>query len=186
MHRKEREDLARAVRLQMKVAKASVDTRQKELLADVERQLSAIYQFDDKLWADINRQALEAVRQADEKVAAICRERGIPEEFRPGLSLYWHGRGENAANVRRTELRKRAQTQIAAEAEAAKTTIEARAAEVLTALLADGLTSADARAFLESIPRAEQLIKPVVIPALQGARKLLAARADDAEEKPWK
>jgi hypothetical protein len=53
----EREDLSRVVRLRMKVAKTAADQRGKELLADVEAQLSAKYKFDDEVWADITRGA---------------------------------------------------------------------------------------------------------------------------------
>jgi hypothetical protein len=182
MRKAEREELARVVRLRCKVAKTAVAQRQKELLADVERQLSTIYKFDDAVWADITRHADEAVRWADEQIARICRERGIPEEFRPGMYLSWHGRGENALNERRVELRRRAQTQIAAEA--AKAAIEAREAEALTALIADGLESAEAQAFLNSLPTAEQLMPPVKVPALCGEAKLLPREAggDQFEE----
>jgi hypothetical protein len=171
MHKSERLELGRVVRLRAKVAKASVDQRQKELLADVERQLSAVFEFDDEVWADITRRAEGAVRQADEQIARICRERGVPDNFRPGLHLSWYDRGENAARSRRVELRKLAQTQIEAAASAARAAIEAKAAEVLTALIGGGLESAEARAFLESIPTAEHLMPPVQVPVIGGAKE---------------
>jgi hypothetical protein len=176
--RSEREEVARVVRLNMKVAKAAVATRQAELLADVERQLSAKYAFGDELWAEITRKAGEAVKVADEQIARICRERGVPESFRPSLHLGWYDRGENAAAERRAELRKLAQRKVAAAASAAVTAIEARGAEVLTALIAGGLQSAEARAFLASIPTAAQLMPPLALGELEETAKL-TCREDD-------
>jgi hypothetical protein len=176
--RSEREELARVMRLNMKVAKAATATRAAELLADVEKQLSAKYDFGDELWAEITRKAGEAVQAADEQIADICRERGVPESFRPGLELCWYSRGENAAASRRAELRSLAQRRIAAAASAAVTAIEARGAEVLTALIAGGLQSAEARAFLESIPTAAQLMPPLALGELEETVKL-TCREDD-------
>jgi hypothetical protein len=184
MSKSEREELARVMRLQRKVARAAADTRQKGLLADIARQLSEIDQSDDALRKDITRDAGKAVRQAAEEMARICREWGVPEEFRPGLQLGRSGRGENASRGRRADLRKRAETQIAAEAAAVKTAVEARAAEVRTALLAGGLEAGDARSFLESLPSAEQPMAPAVIRALPSARKLLPDARDGAPGKP--
>jgi hypothetical protein len=185
MHRSEREELAKAIRLNMRVAKAGVDQRQKELLADVERQLSEIYKVDDKLWADVTGVAKGAVLRADEEIIRICREHGIPEEFRPGLSLGWFGRGENACAARRAELRRRFQAEIEAKAAAAKTAIEARAAEALTALIAGGLESGQAKEFLRTMPTPEQLLPPIVVPTLPGQRadqpRIAAVEHEDFE-----
>lgn len=168
MTRKEREDLGRVARMRAKVAKDGVVQREAELLADVEAQLAAIYKAGDPAWKEIIAQAKQAVAAADAEIAEICRQRGIPEEFRPRLIADWYGRGENAAASRRGELRKVAQTRIAAAGRAAKTAIEAKTAEVLTELIAGGLESPEARAFLESIPTPQQLMPPVTIAELEG------------------
>lgn len=167
MTRGERDDLARVARLRAKVARTNVGQREAELLADVEEQLAAEYAFTDEAWADLTKGAAEAVAEADRQVAELCRQRGIPEDFRPGLTVGWYGRGRNAVPARRAELRKVAQTRIAAAAKAAKAAIEAREADVLTELLAGGLTSDAARSFLESIPSAAALMPPLQVRELE-------------------
>jgi hypothetical protein len=176
----EREELARLVRLRMKVAKTAVIQRQKELLEDVEAKLSAEYKRDHSLWSDITRQAESEVQAFDARIAQMCHDMGVPEEFRPGLGLSWYRRGENASAERRAELRKLAQAKIAALTAAANAAIEARAAEVMTELLAGGLESAEARAFLESLPTAEVLMLPLSLGELEDARRLAAPA--DAED----
>jgi hypothetical protein len=109
---------------------------------------------------------------------------GIRPQFRPQLVLQWYGRGENASRDRRAELRKAAQTRIAALGKEAKTAIDARTAEVLTELIAGGLESEAARAFLATIPTAEDLMPRLTLPELETAdrdnrtRALRAARGD--------
>lgn len=168
MTRAERDDLAKVARLRARVARTAVVQREAELLADVEEQLSAEYAFADEAWAEITKGAAEAVAEADRQVAELCRARGIPEEFRPRLNIGWHGRGSNAVAGRRAELRKVAQTRIAAASKGAKAAIEAKEAEVLTELLAGGLTSEAARSFLESIPTAAALMPVLQVRELEG------------------
>jgi hypothetical protein len=177
MTRREREDLAKVTRLRAKVAKDGITAREAALLADVEEQLSAVYRFDHDAWADITRHAEQVVAEADKQIAQRCRELGIRESFRPRLSLSWYDRGENASRERRSELRKAAQTKIAAMGKDAKMAIDARAADVLTELIAGGLESADAKAFLESIPTADQLMPRLTLSELEGADRSATRRA---------
>jgi hypothetical protein len=168
----ERDDLARVIRLRAKVAREAVAQRESEQLAGVEEQLAARYRADHKLWADITAEAEDAVNKADAQIAKICREHGIPEEFRPSLHLNWYGRGENAEKDRRAELRKVAQARIAATGKAAKTAIGAKEADLLTAVIRGGLTSNEARALLESLPSVEQLMPPIALHELESAGQL--------------
>jgi hypothetical protein len=166
----ERDDLARVIKLRAKVAREGITQREAELLADMEDQRAAKYKFDHKLWADITAAAQEAIAEADAKIAQICRESGLHEDFRPKLSLSWYNRGENALADRRAELRRVAQTRIAAVGKAAKTAISAQEANLLTAVIADGLTSEQARNLLESMPTVEWLMPQMNIAELEDAR----------------
>jgi hypothetical protein len=170
MSSKERQELTSLARLRAKVARNAVEQREKELLADVEAQLSATFEFDEEVWADITREAKEAVARADQQIAQLCRKRGVPEEFRPSLSIGWWERGENASAKRRAELRRLAQAKIAVFVATAKAAIEAKEAEIRTELIAGGLESSEARAFLESMPTAEHLMPRLAIGDLEVAR----------------
>lgn len=180
MTRAERTDLARLTRARARVAKAAVVQREAELLADVESQLSAAYSFDDDAWADVTRAAQSAVAEADEQVAERCRQLGIPERFRPSLYVGWSGRGENATAARRGELRKLAQTHIAAAGKAAKAQIEARAVEVEGEIVAAGLTTEAARAFLRSIPEPAELMPTLALGELESELTTRTSRRNDA------
>jgi hypothetical protein len=78
-------------------------------------------------------------------------------------------RGENVVATRRQELRKVAYTRIDAIAKDAKLQIEQFSLDTQTKLLAGGLESAEAKAFLESMPTPEQLMPPMTRGAIEAA-----------------
>lgn len=175
MSRADRANLERLARKRAKLATAQLGERVKTLKSEVEDQLSAIYEFSDELWADVTATAQAAVHQADAQVAEACRRAGIPDDFRPSLTLAWHGRGRNAAVARRAELRKLAHARIDEGAVTAKVTIESALLEVETELISGGLESGEAAAFIRAMPTAAQLLAPVDVGELEslpeGARR---------------
>jgi hypothetical protein len=162
----ERLELAKLVRLRAKDAKSDVDTRAAQLLADFETKLAARYPESHEAWADITAEAKRVIEDADAKIAQRCAELGIPPEFRPSLQVSWWSRGENAIKERRVELRRVAQAQLEARAKQAKLDIDRRELTLQTQLAAGALESADAQAFLATIPQADALLTPLELPAL--------------------
>src|SRR5262249_55715491 len=125
----------------------------------------------------------EAASELDAKLAAICRQHGIPEKLRPQLGYCWASRGENALSERRGELRRVAQARIEAIKQTALTTIMANEAEALTSIVATGLTSGEARSFLDAMPTPEQLMPPIVLQEIEdGMRKKLALAGEEEED----
>ena len=92
---------------------------------------------------------------------------GVRKEFRPSLHVGWYDRGENADAKRRTELRKVAQTRLEARARAAKLEVERHEVTVLEKLAAGALESTEAKAFLEAIPSASELMPTVTLAELE-------------------
>ena len=169
MTARERGDLAKLVRQRARLERAGAAQRKAELLADVERQLAAIYSYDeDDTWKKAAEAAKAEVRAAKEKISARCKELGIPKEFAPRLSIGWYGRGENGVASRRAELRKVAKTRLDAMEKAAQTEIERASVDAQTQLIADGLTSDAAKDFLEALPSATALMPELDATALLG------------------
>ena len=168
MTRGERTELATLVKMRARVAKDDIGSRQAQLLADVEAQLAAHYSPRHEAWADVTEQAEKMVKSVDADIAARCRELGIPERFRPSINVAWYGRGENADKNRRAELRKVAETRLAASAKAAKVEIDRSTADLLTTLAAGALESSESRGFLESMPSIDALMPRLSLPELEG------------------
>jgi len=165
----ERQELAGLLRRRARVAKADAKQRTAELLADFEAGLATIQKSDDAAWRDITATAQAHVREADAAIAAICREKGIPEDWRPGLRLDWYGRGENASASRRAELRRVATSRLAALEQAAVAAIERQAVAAETELIAEGMRSTRARALLTALPTVEALMPPLDVAAVAAA-----------------
>jgi len=140
----ERESLVKLCRQRERLAKLAADARAAEMRADFEKQLAAIYSYDDHaVWRRAHDAAADAVRQAQKLIEASLKDLGIPRQFAPQLELRWYGRGENAAKARRAELIRVATSRIDAITKQAKHQIEAASVEVQTGLLAGSLESDD-------------------------------------------
>jgi outer membrane scaffolding protein for murein synthesis (MipA/OmpV family) len=178
MTKGERDELAKILKARARLAGRVVEQRAAELLAEAEQQLATVYKVNDQAWRELTATAQQTVREADAELARRCRTLGIPEEFRPHLTVGWWGRGENGDRERRAELRKVAQSRIATMAKSARVAIETQALEGLTQLAAGALESEAARAFLAAMPTPEALMPALDVTALGP----LALRARPAHE----
>jgi hypothetical protein len=169
MTRREREDLAKVVRLRERVAKSDTQRVAAERRADFEAQLAEQYDPMDEAWNEAHEAAQQAVGDLNARIAEQCEQKGIPKRYAPSAHMGWSSRGENYSAERRAELRQVASTRIAADQKAAKTEIERASAQVQTQLIAGGLDSAEARAFLESMPTAEALMPVLTIAEIKVA-----------------
>jgi hypothetical protein len=182
MTKADRANLERLARKRAKVATSMIGERVKALRRDVEDQLVAEYKFDDEVWADITRRAQAEIAKANAQIAAVCRQLGVPEHLGPSLGLSWAGRGENALAGRRAELRKLAYARIDAGAESAKVSIQAELLKVETELIRDGLETAEAIRFVDSMPTVEQLLPPVAVGELGPPQRRSSKYYDDEDE----
>lgn len=177
MTRREREDLAQLTRQRERVAKTAAKQRSAELLADAEKSLATTFRKEDERWRTIVASAEEEVKAVNARILEHCREEGVPEQFAPSLNTYFLSRGENGLKERRVELRKVAQTRIAALEAKAKSEIERRSLEIQTQLLAAGLDTGAALAFLASMPTAEQLMPALAVGEIEAAVPLPSLRS---------
>jgi len=179
MTKGERDDLARLIRKREQAMKSAASQRAAELLADFEQQISTIHDFDrDEVWKAARASAAEALEIARADIARRCEALGIPKEFAPGLSMYWHGRGENAMPERRAELRRAAKRRIEAMEASARTAIELHSVEAQTQLVAGSLTSDAAREFMAKMPAVDSLMPKLEATSIAGLIEA-KARGDD-------
>lgn len=168
MTKGERQELGQLIRKREKVMKAHASERSAALLAEFDAQSAKIHSYDDDpIWQKAQAEAEQAVLAAQLLIAERCKQLGIPEEFAPGISMFWHGRGHNAVGERRAELRRAAKSKIdAIEAKAVKE-IEAMSLTAQTEVIASGLQSEAAKNFLGSMPSLEKLMPPVQFDEIQ-------------------
>jgi hypothetical protein len=165
--RADRDALLRYDRSRVRAVKQDAEAYGAHLLAQFEQQLAREYSFDEEAtWKAATESAAEAVKEAQRKIAERCAELGIPKWAWPELSgVGWYRRGENAVKERRDELRKVAQSRAAALVKAAKARTERDSIEFQGKLLAGALSSAAAKALLDSLPTIESLMPPLDLAA---------------------
>jgi hypothetical protein len=176
MTKQERDDLARLVRRREKLAKADVDTIAAEREADFEAQLARRYDLYTEAWRDASERLEHAVEELNQRIRAEFEEKGIPLEFAPSARAAWFSRGENLTADRRFELRKVAKTRLAAEAKQAKARIERASVEIQTQLVAAGLQTEEARAYLDQMPTADELLPTLDLSAIEQRYAIEAVR----------
>jgi hypothetical protein len=168
MTKGERDDLVRLIKQREKVAKTAAEQRSAAMLAEFERQVSALHDFNtDEVWSAAAQAAAEAARKANAEVLTRAKELGIPEEFAPRLAFSWARRGENEYNARRSELRRVAKAEIETVEKLALVQIEAQSVQAQTEVIAHGLTSDAAISFLQSMPSVEKLMPPLDLETIQ-------------------
>jgi hypothetical protein len=178
MTKSERDDLVRLVKQREKLAKSAAEQRSAMMLADFEREIAAIHTFDkNEIWRAAMAAGLEAAQKANETVVAEATRLGIPPEFHPKINWHWQSRGENAYRERRSELRRVAAAEIAAMEKTARVQIEARSIEAQTEIIANGLDSEAAIAFLEKLPPIETMM-PALDPIMIQRKIAERARQD--------
>jgi hypothetical protein len=181
--RSDRDALLKFDRSRVKARKADAEAFGQHLLAEFEQQLAREYSFDDdKVWAEATAAAQEAHKIAQRTIDERCEQLGIPKWARPEFSaLRWYGRGEAACKDRRAELRKVAVSRVESLVKAAKSQIERDSLDFQSKLLAGALSSAEAKALLNSLPPVESLM-PLLKLSEISSKALLAQSEEDWQD----
>jgi len=159
MTRGERGELLSLIKKRERVMRATATERSAALLAEYDQQSAKIYHWDeDETWAKARAAGEAAIEKANEQITARYLKLGIPAEFAPSLQLYWSGRGQNQVTQRRAELRRAAKSKIEALETQALAHIEKLSLQAQTEIIAHGLESAAAKAFLDAMPAIEKLM----------------------------
>lgn len=175
--RHETHDLGMIIKDRAKVLKAHIEAEKTTVLADFERQIAAIYEYDnDEVWRAAAERAAAVVKEAQAEVAKRCEELGIPKTFAPSLGISWNGRGENALKSRREELRRVAKAEVEAMAARAIVKVEQESLDLRTQVVAMGLLSDSAQTFLQTLKPVEEVMHKLDFAAVD--KKLELQNAD--------
>ena len=164
MTRADRETLIKIARQRERVAKSEAKDRAARLLADFEQQMDRRYSYDEsEVWEQAVKIADRTVSEANKQIAEECRRLGIPDQFAPKLEMGWRSAGRNMVKNERMEMRRVAQREIDALEKAAQTAIARQSVQTQERIMVGGLTTEDARMFLESMPTADALMPSLTL-----------------------
>jgi hypothetical protein len=158
----EKDNLLKLAKLDRDGAIADITRKITDAIDDFEMQLAAEYRFDQReVWADLMHTAKTRVNELDSMLAEDCRTLGIPDQFRPSISLGWHSRGENAFKQWREELRRATAWRLIAMGRHAIEQTKTGYRNVMTSILSATITSEEARALLAAMPTTEELVPKI-------------------------
>jgi hypothetical protein len=168
MTRSDRETLIKIARQRERVAKSEARERAAALLADFEQQMDRRYSYDENdVWEDANNIAKEAFQRANKQIAEECERLGIPSQFAPRLTMGWHGQWRNSVKEERTEMRRVASKQVDAALKSALAAVERVSVAAQEKIMVGGLSTDDARRYLESMPTAEALMPTLTLDRIE-------------------
>lgn len=156
----ERRELRTVVRMRLKVLRAEVAAREADLTQEMERRLVERYRGDDEQNTAFRNDVKKIQTKANEQLAKL-KER-YEDRFSGGR---WNSTGDDfsmpytrRSTEDRQQLRKALLAGIQAELRAAKVALDRQEADLLENLSLDALQTSAARAFLEALPKAVELV----------------------------
>ncbi len=185
MTKAERDDLVRLVKQRERVAKTAAEQRSAAMLAEFEQSVSDLHPFDrNEVWRAATEAAIEEAKKVNVAIAAEADKLGIPKEFQPRVGITWDRRGEAEYKERREELRRLAKAEIDALEKVARVQIEAQSVQAQTEIIANGLNSEAALAFLNRLPAIENMMPALDITQIQ-AKLAERARRTGGYHRPY-
>jgi hypothetical protein len=158
--RQETHDLGQIIKERVKVLTSHAEEQAKRCMADFERHLATIYEYDqDDVWKAATEKAMEVVKSAQDKIEERCVELGIPKDMAPKLELSWNGRGQMRTASRRAELQRVAKSECDAMLAIAKTSIQKQSLDLRTQVVGMALLTPQAKLFLESLAPVEDAMQ---------------------------
>lgn len=164
----ERAELRSLIKQRFKVLRGEVEARRAELEVELDERIAARFADEDKRWADGMFVIDEAVREANRKANDVLRTLNIDalDTSREYVIVYSKGISKPAAE--RHVLRQNGLKRIEAQVKSAQLQLDGQEADLLTRLVATGLESEDALAFLGEIPTVSALVPADRLFALVG------------------
>lgn len=154
----ERAELRSLIRQRFKVLRAEVAARRAELAVELEERIAARFADEDKRWSDAMFLIGEAAREANRKANDILRGLDIDALDTSQEYSVISARHVMKPTAERSVLQRNGAKRIEAQVAAALLQLDGQEAQLLTRLVAGGLESEEARAFLGEIPTVSALV----------------------------
>lgn len=160
MNKSERTELRGIIRRRMKVLRADIEARRRELYLDIDAQLDREYEADLKRWDDLQFIVEQAIDEANRKVNDLYRQHygrevwGDKHDKRVVAAVGVPESPKRERHVDKTNRRAKVDATVAA----AFVELDRREADILEELATGALESAEAREFLARIPKVSELV----------------------------
>lgn len=154
----ERAELRSLIRQRFKVLRAEVEARRAELAVELEQRITDRFAAEDKRWSDAMFLIAEAAREANRKANDILRGLDIDGYDSSRELDIVQARPIGKPTAERSVMLRNGTKRIEAQVKGALLQLDGQEADLLTRLVANGLESDEARAFLGEIPTVSALV----------------------------
>lgn len=159
MNKTDRTELRGIIRRRMKVLRADIEARRRELYLQIDNQLERDYEADLKRWDDLQFLVQQAVDEANRKANDLYREHYGREKWgekydRPVVTA---DKPKGPARERQTEKTKR-RAEVDSTVANAFVELDRCETDLLEELATGALESAEAKDFLARIPKVSELV----------------------------
>lgn len=159
MNRTERTELRGVIKRRMKVLRADIEARRRELYLDIDAELEREYEADVKKWDDLQFLVGQAVDETNRRVNDLYRQHYGFEVWgekydRHLIAAVAPESPKGERYVERTTRRARVDSTVAG----AFVELDRREADLLEELATGALESAEAKEFMARIPKVSELV----------------------------
>jgi hypothetical protein len=159
VNKSERTELRGIIRRRMKVLRADIEARRRELYLDIDSQLEREYEADLKKWDDLQFIIGEAIDEANRKINDLYREHYGRETWGEKHDKEMIGARTPDGPKRERQVEKmQRRAQVNSTVASAFVELDRREADLLEELATGALESAEARDFLARIPKVSELV----------------------------
>jgi hypothetical protein len=183
INKSELEAIGRALRANVKAAKATIIALGPKLKAEFEVQLTVTYPASgDPVWREALSAVYDVYKIQQARVEARCEELRIPEKFRPklrppGWSDGWQTSCSDFKEMR-AEMRRLAGIQIDDMLKSRLAQLELDSANVQFEIASHGCITEAAHAFLKRLPSIEAMVPPIKVSDVEALIEGRPQRAD--------
>jgi hypothetical protein len=173
INKSELDAIGRALRANVKAAKATIIALGPKLKAEFEAQLNVSYPASgDPVWNDALGKVYRCYEEKQARVDARCADLGIPVKFRPRLSPPSWSDGWLAScfdfKDTRAEMRRLACIQIDEMLKSRLAQLELDSANIQFEIASQGCITPAAQAFLKKLPSIESMVPQVKVSDIEG------------------
>lgn len=159
MNKSERTELRGIIKRRIKVLRADIEARRRELYLDIDAQLDREYEADVKRWDDLQFVIGQAVDEANRKLNDLYRQHYGREVWgdKTDKTLVSARAPESPQRERHSEKTNR-RAKVDSTVATAFVELDRREADLLEELATGALESAEAKEFLARIPKVSELV----------------------------
>jgi hypothetical protein len=159
--------LRKLIETKARLTKEEINASIAARMARFEKDLATVYDAQDARWMRLYAGMHASCKRMNRELVRRCNAVGIPPQFRPQFSVWWHYRGQNYSKQRRLELRNAARATLQVLYKAAIATVDHTIADLLNKITFQCFSTSEAKVALHGMPTVDQLVPQLTLDEIE-------------------